>query len=307
MKSEGQKVSTLGSTIIFLGAAVVAVPIFKKLKLGAILGYLVAGALIGPSVFNLVSDPDTILHFAELGVVLLLFLIGIELEPEKLWQLRGAVLVTGGGQLVISAGLIGALLYYVLGDWPVALVIGLAVALSSTAFAIQLMEEHRLLRSPPGQRGFGILLMQSGSEIGDAKTVAVGTKARINDWYQGSDGILGITALGTERFRLSSCSRQDDGLYVGSVCALEPEQKQCVPDDYRSMGALLEVIISDLGKLYENIETRYDDATWVGYRFAEILPISLEQKQHCLEIDDAIDRLIFLRPLLRSIRKETPQ
>ena len=156
-------------------------------------------------------------------------------------------------------------------------------------------------------RSFGILLMQSGSEIGDAKTVAVGTKARITDWYQGSDGILGITALGTERFRLSSCSRQDDGLYVGSVCALEPEQKQCVPDDYRSMGALLEVIISDLGKLYENIETRYDDATWVGYRFAEILPISLEQKQHCLEIDDAIDRLIFLRPLLRSIRQETPQ
>lgn len=156
-------------------------------------------------------------------------------------------------------------------------------------------------------RSFGILLMQSGSQIGDAKTVAVGTEARITDWYQGSDGILGITALGMERFRLSSRNRQKDGLYIGSVCSLEPESYQRVPDDYRSMGSLLEVIINDLGKLYENIETRYDDATWVGYRFAEILPISLEQKQHCLEMDDAIGRLEFLRPLLRSIRQELPQ
>jgi len=157
------------------------------------------------------------------------------------------------------------------------------------------------------ERSFGVLLMQSGSETGDAKTVAVGTKARIADWYQGSDGILGITALGMERFRLGSCTRQDDGLYVGSVSSLEPERQQNISDEYRSMGTLLEVIINDLGKLYENIETRYDDATWVGYRFAEILPISLEHKQHCLEIDDAIGRLEFLRPLLRSIRKEIPQ
>jgi len=157
------------------------------------------------------------------------------------------------------------------------------------------------------ERSFGVVLMQSGSETGDAKTVAVGTQARITDWYQGSDGILGITALGKERFHLSSCTRQDDGLYVGSVSALEPERHQTIPDEYRPMGNLLEVIINDLGKLYENIETRYDDATWVGYRFAEILPISLEQKQHCLEIDDAIGRLEFLRPLLRSIRQEIPQ
>ena len=152
--------SALGSAVIFLGAAVVAVPIFKRLKLGAILGYLVAGALIGPSVFNLVNDPNTILHFAELGVVLLLFLIGIELEPEKLWRLRSAVLLTGGGQLLITAGLISALLFFLLGDWPVVLVVALAVALSSTAFAIQLMNEHRMLKSPPGQQGFSVLLMQ---------------------------------------------------------------------------------------------------------------------------------------------------
>ena len=154
---------------------------------------------------------------------------------------------------------------------------------------------------------FGILLMRSGSEIGDVRTVDIGTKARIIDWYQGSDGILGITAVGTERFRLRSFTRQDDGLYVGSIESLASELRQNVPDEYRSMGALLEVIINDLGKLYENIETHFDDATWVGRRFAEILPISLEQKQHCLELDDALARLEFLRPLLRSIRQEMPQ
>lgn len=156
-------------------------------------------------------------------------------------------------------------------------------------------------------RHFGVLLLRSGSETGDARTVNIGTLARINDWYQGSDGILGITAVGVERFRLRSYVRQDDGLYVGNIDPLEAEPYQRVPDDYRTMGALLEVVIDDLGKLYENLETHYDDATWVGRRFAEILPISAEQKQHCLEIEDAIGRLEFLRPLLRSIRQDFPQ
>ena len=123
--------SLMGSAIIFLGAAVVAVPVFKKLKLGAILGYLVAGALIGPSVSGLVNDPETILHVAELGVVFLLFLIGIELEPAKLWRMRKAVVLTGGGQLGITALLITLALFALVHSWPVALTIALAVALSS--------------------------------------------------------------------------------------------------------------------------------------------------------------------------------
>ncbi len=154
---------------------------------------------------------------------------------------------------------------------------------------------------------FGVLLLASGSEVGAAQTVDIGTKARIIDWYQGSDGILGITAVGIERFRLQSCVRRDDGLYRGEVEVLQPEPVQPLPDEYRSMGALLEIVIDDLGKLYENLETHYDDATWVGRRFAEILPISPEQKQYCLELDDAIGRLEFLRPLLRSIRQESAQ
>jgi CPA2 family monovalent cation:H+ antiporter-2 len=197
-------VSILGSAAVFLGAAVVAVPVFKKLKLGAILGYLVAGALIGPAVLNLVNDPDTILHFAELGVVLLLFLIGIELEPEKLWRLRGAVVLTGGGQLLISTALVAGLLFYLLGNWPVALVIGLSVALSSTAFAIQLMNEHRVFRSPPGQQGFGILLMQDLAVIPILLLVgalASGTAAIGPPWYIGLGAVLAVLLVG--RFLLN--------------------------------------------------------------------------------------------------------
>lgn len=153
--------SILNSSVIFLAATVIAVPIFKKLKLGAILGYLIAGLLIGPQVFNWVNHPETILHFAELGVVLLLFVIGLELQPEKLWKMRHQVLFTGGGQLLLSAILIGAAVHFILSlSLIVSVVIGLAVALSSTAFAIQLMTEHRILKSPPGQLGFSVLLMQ---------------------------------------------------------------------------------------------------------------------------------------------------
>lgn len=153
--------SVLGSAVIFLAATVIAVPIFKKFKLGAILGYLVAGLVIGPQVMNWVNDPVTILHFAELGVVLLLFVIGLELQPDKLWRMRNQILFTGGGQLLVSASVIALILHFGLAfSWGISLVIGLALALSSTAFAVQLMTEHRILKSPPGQQGFSILLMQ---------------------------------------------------------------------------------------------------------------------------------------------------
>lgn len=153
--------SLLGSALIFLVAAVIAVPVFKKLKLGAILGYLVAGVFIGPAVMDWVNEPQTILHFAELGVVFLLFIIGLELDPQQLWKMRNKILLSGGSQLLFSALFIATMSYWILGVAPVtAVIVGLSVALSSTAFAIQLMEEHRVLNSPPGQQGFAILLMQ---------------------------------------------------------------------------------------------------------------------------------------------------
>ncbi|OUS32086.1 potassium transporter [Thalassotalea sp. 42_200_T64] len=152
--------SALTSGVIFLSAAVIAVPIFTRFKLGAILGYLAAGLLIGPSVLGLINDPEQILHFAELGVVFLLFVIGLELAPEKLLRMRNNILFIGGGQLLFCALAITALLLLFSFSWKISLVLGLALALSSTAFAIQLMEEKQLLKTPLGQKGFSILLMQ---------------------------------------------------------------------------------------------------------------------------------------------------
>ncbi|AWL11177.1 Glutathione-regulated potassium-efflux system protein KefB [Saliniradius amylolyticus] len=192
--------SAIGTGIALLGAAVVAVPIFKKLKLGAILGYLVAGLLIGPAVLNLVSDPKTLLHTAELGVVLLLFIIGLELEPQKLWRMRNQILLSGGGQLVITAFVITAVLYFVLSlSLTVSLVIGLALALSSTAFAIQLMSEHRILKNPPGQQGFSMLLMQDLAVIPILLLVAELAPEQVSvapAWWVSLLAIIGVLAVG---------------------------------------------------------------------------------------------------------------
>lgn len=156
----------LPSVAIFLGATLIAVPLFKRLKLGAILGYLIAGVLIGPSVFNFIDEPSTILHFAELGVVLLLFVIGLELEPKTLWRMRNNIIISGGSQLLLSAVLIGLICYGLLRlSLVVSVTIGLALALSSTAFAIQLMNEQRILTTAPGQQGFSMLLMQDVAVI----------------------------------------------------------------------------------------------------------------------------------------------
>lgn len=154
---------------------------------------------------------------------------------------------------------------------------------------------------------FGVLLLLAGSEVGAASTASVGTLARIADWYQGSDGILGVTALGTSRFDLHDVDQQDDGLYLGRVTPLQAEAAVPLPDDFLPMAELLQVILDDLGKLYGDLPRRMDDATWVGCRFAEILPMPLEQKQHCLQLTDAVERLEFVRPMLRSVRWETTQ
>ena len=154
---------------------------------------------------------------------------------------------------------------------------------------------------------FGVLLINEGSEVGSEDTYPVGTKAQICDWYQGSDGILGVTAVGTQRFRLEKVKQESDGLYLGDIALLDPEPSVPLPETYWSMADLLRAVVEDLGRLYEPLEKHYDDATWVGNRFAEILPVSMEQKQHCLEMNDPIERLRFVQPLLRSVRQETAQ
>lgn len=148
---------------------------------------------------------------------------------------------------------------------------------------------------------FGVLLIKSGSETGPATTYEVGTLARITDWYQGSDGLLGLTAVGEQRFRLLSAHRQADGLNIGEIEMLEPEGRYSLPEEYEPLAHILAGVLDDLGRLYESLDRQYDDAGWVSYRFFEILPISPEQKQSCLEANDVMQRLHHVREVLDSV------
>ncbi|MCC8931194.1 monovalent cation:proton antiporter-2 (CPA2) family protein [Rhizobium sp. 'Codium 1'] len=146
--------------LLLLGGAVIAAPIFRKLGLGTVLGYLAAGVVIGP-ILHLIGGSGEILAVAELGVVLLLFIIGLELKPSRLWHMRRDIFGLGSSQVVLS-GLILTLLVYWAGllDWRGALVAGFGLALSSTAFALQLLDDYGDMNSRYGQRSFSILLFQ---------------------------------------------------------------------------------------------------------------------------------------------------
>ena len=155
----------LTNSFIYLAAAVIAVPLAKKLGLGAIIGYLAAGMAIGPWGLGLVTNVQDMLHFAEFGVVLMLFLIGLELEPKRLWNLRRPIFGWGSAQLLGCAGLLtgAAMLFGV--TWQTALVAGLGLALSSTAIALQAISERNLMPTSSGQAGFSILLFQDVAAI----------------------------------------------------------------------------------------------------------------------------------------------
>lgn len=146
--------------LLLLGGAVIAAPIFRKLGLGTVLGYLAAGVVIGP-VLHLIGGSGEILAVAELGVVLLLFIIGLELKPSRLWHMRRDIFGLGTSQVVLTGLLLSALVYVAgLLDWRGALVAGFGLALSSTAFALQLLEDYGDMNSRYGQRSFSILLFQ---------------------------------------------------------------------------------------------------------------------------------------------------
>lgn len=146
--------------VILLAAAVIVVPLFKKLGLGAVLGYLIAGILIGPWGLRLITDIDSILHFSEFGVVLLLFIIGLELQPARLWLLRHSVFGLGTAQVVISTLVIAMAVYLFIPDWSVSLIIGIGAALSSTAFILQTLTERKELSTLHGRETFSVLLFQ---------------------------------------------------------------------------------------------------------------------------------------------------
>ena len=151
--------------VILLLATVIAVPLAKRWKLGAVLGYLGAGALIGPFGLRLIGDVEQIGHLSEFGVVLMLFVIGLEVSPQRLWVMRRSVFGAGSLQMAGTAALIGgAMLAFGL-DWKAALIVGLGLALSSTAIDLQLLAERKELTSAHGRLGFAILLFQDVAAI----------------------------------------------------------------------------------------------------------------------------------------------
>ncbi len=172
----------LQSSVIFLSAAVLAVPLAQRLGLGSVLGYLLAGVAIGPWGLGLISDVEAILHFAEFGVVLLLFLIGLELNPTKLLQMKGPILGLGGAQVVITTLLLASVAYLLGTSWQTSLVIGMGLALSSTAIALRVIEEQGLEGSEAGQSGFAVLLFQDIAVIPMLAILPVLAGNTAGDW-----------------------------------------------------------------------------------------------------------------------------
>ncbi|MFT5084193.1 MAG: monovalent cation:proton antiporter-2 (CPA2) family protein, partial [Lentisphaeria bacterium] len=194
----------LHNALAYLAAGVIAVPIFRKLGLGSILGYLAAGAIIGPQGLHLIEHPEEAMHLAEFGVVMLLFIIGLELKPEKLWDMRVQIGVLGVGQLIISALLIAAVVYSIFtATWQVTLLIGLTLGLSSTAFAVQLMDEHGIMGGALGRKGFAILLLQDMAVIPILLLVSAWAPSAVGDdikhalpWWAGPIAVIAVLLVG---------------------------------------------------------------------------------------------------------------
>jgi Lon protease-like protein len=148
-------------------------------------------------------------------------------------------------------------------------------------------------------QGFGVVLIRKGREVGDGETLTyeVGTIAEITDFHQLPGGLLGLSCIGRQRFRIQSRNRQTDGLNVGEVELLAGEPKVALPPRHMRLAELLRTVLPQLGEVYTGIQMRLDDAAWVGHRLAEILPIPLAEKQLYLEIDDPVERLDRLAPL----------
>lgn len=198
----------LVALVVFLIAAVVAVPVARRFGLGAVLGYLLAGVAIGPWALRLVTNVESILHFSEFGVVLMMFVIGLELEPKKLWALRRVIFGYGGAQMAACALLVGGVAALVGAPWQVALVAGLGLALSSTAIAFATLTERNLFGTPAGAASFGILLFQDIAAIpmiallpllaaGGAEAGVAGTSGAVG-WLGAAKavGVIGTVVVG---------------------------------------------------------------------------------------------------------------
>ena len=151
-----------------------------------------------------------------------------------------------------------------------------------------------------GDQRFGVALIREGGEVGPAETYDVGTMAKIIDFHQLSDGFLGLSCVGEQRFRIVTRSRQADGLNLAQIDWVAAEPTIPVPERHSRLAELLKSVLPELGEVYAGIEMHLDDAAWVGHRLAEILPIAATEKQFCLELADPIQRLDVLSPLAQG-------
>jgi len=190
----------LQMSLVYLGAAVLAVPVARLLGLGSIIGYLAAGIAIGPFGLRLVTDAATILHFAEFGVVLMLFLVGLELEPKRLWALRRPIFGWGSAQMLGSTALILGVGMAFGADWRLALVAALGLALSSTAIGLGVLNERNLMTTRSGQSVLSVALLQDIAAIPilallPLLAVSTGTAAASGDGWWGAAKAVGVVAL----------------------------------------------------------------------------------------------------------------
>ncbi len=147
---------------------------------------------------------------------------------------------------------------------------------------------------------FGVLLIRAGAEAGVVgDTAEIGTMARIVDFYSLADGLLGITCIGEQKFRVRKRWQRSDGLNLGDIELMPEEGSVEVPGEFLHLADLLRKVLPELGELYASVPKKFNDAAWVGYRVAEILPVALSEKQQCLDLDDPVDRLRRLSPLIK--------
>src|SRR6185312_557504 len=151
---------TFSQAFIYLLAAVISVPLAKRLGLGSVLGYLFAGVVIGPFCCGLVGKGQDVMHIAEFGVVMMLFVIGLELRPTMLWHMRGPILGLGGAQVLGTAAAVSGLALLLRVPWQIAIAVGFILAMSSTAIVLQLLNEKNLMKTAGGKASFAVLLFQ---------------------------------------------------------------------------------------------------------------------------------------------------
>ena len=186
----------LSQALIYLGAGIIAVPIFTRLGAGSVLGYLVAGIAIGPWGLRLITETSTVLQFAELGIVLLLFLVGLELNVSRVWSLRRAILGLGGVQLVVTTAAVAAIALALGQSLTVGLIAGMGFAMSSTAIGLAMLTEKNLLPTPGGQASFAVLLFQDLAVIPLLLVLAfLGGEAETFRWTDAAVAIGFVAAL----------------------------------------------------------------------------------------------------------------